>query len=64
MPAYDLVCRDCGAKFAVSLKSTVNVKQKRCPECRSKAVRQTPASYLRNGALSTQGCAPRSSGFG
>ena len=64
MPTYDLVCRDCGATFTVSPKSAAKVTQQRCPECRSQAVRQTVGSYLRNGALSTQGCAPRSSGFG
>jgi putative FmdB family regulatory protein len=64
VPAYDLVCRDCGATFAVSLKTAIKSKQKRCPECRSQAIRQTFASYLRNGSLATQGCAPRNSGFG
>ena len=64
MPTYDLVCRACGTSFTVTLKAAIKAKQKRCPDCRSQAVRQTVSSYLRNGSLSTQGCAPQHSGFG
>jgi putative FmdB family regulatory protein len=63
MPAYDLVCRECKHPFSVSQPGAIKAKQKRCPVCRSKVVRQTFGSYLRNGSLAAQGCKPRS-GFG
>jgi len=63
MAVYQLVCRECGHTFTISLQGVIKPKQQRCPQCRSKTVRQTFASYLRNGSLATQGCAPRS-GFG
>jgi putative FmdB family regulatory protein len=61
-----LVCRDCGHAFAVVTRVALRDKRKRCPGCRSTNVRQTFASYLRNGALSDPSCgAPqRSSGYG
>jgi putative FmdB family regulatory protein len=63
VPVYDLTCRDCGHAFTLKLKQAIKDNRKRCPECESRAIRQTLASYLRNGSLATQGCAPRS-GFG
>jgi len=61
-----LVCRDCGHSFEVVTRAAIREKQKRCPECRSQNVRQTFASFLRNGSLSHPSCgAPqRSSGYG
>jgi putative FmdB family regulatory protein len=63
MAVYDLTCRACGHQFTVSQPGVIRAKQKRCPKCRSKEVRQSFASYLRNGSLAAQGCKPRS-GFG
>jgi len=65
MAHLDLVCRDCGHRFEVVTRVAIREKQKRCPECRSQNVRQTVASYLRNGPLSGPSCgAPgRSSGY-
>lgn len=63
MPVYDLVCRECKHPFTVSSQQAIKSKQKRCPSCRSKEIRQTFGSYLRNGSLAAQGCRPRS-GFG
>ena len=66
MAQVDLVCRDCGHSFEVMTRAAIREKQKRCPECRSQNVRQTFASFLRNGSLADPSCgAPqRSSGFG
>ena len=66
MAHIDLSCRDCGHGFDVVTRVAIKEKQKRCPECGSANVRQTFASYLRNGSLSDPACgAPqRSSGFG
>ncbi len=63
MAVYQLVCRECGHAFTISLQGAIKQRQRRCPQCRSKAVRQTFASYLRNGSLASQECAARS-GFG
>jgi hypothetical protein len=62
----DLNCRDCGHSFQVITCTAIKAKQKRCPACGSASVRQSVASYLRNGPLSSPSCgAPqRSSGFG
>ena len=53
---FDLVCRACGNAYRVTVKGLIKDKQKRCPECRSRAVRQTFASFLRNGSLSSPSC--------
>ena len=63
MAVYQLVCRECGHALVISRAGAIKQKQKRCPQCRSTTVRQTFASYLRNGSLSGQGRRPRS-GFG
>ncbi len=55
MSVYDLVCKECGHKFMLDLTEPIRSKQKRCPECRSKVVRQSFGSYLRNGSLASQG---------
>ena len=41
MAVYDLTCRACGHKFTISQPGAIKAKQKRCPECRSKEVRQS-----------------------
>jgi putative FmdB family regulatory protein len=66
MARLDLVCRDCGHRFVVVTRVAIRDKQKRCPECKSQNVRQTFASFLRNGSLKDASCgAPqRSSGYG
>jgi rRNA maturation endonuclease Nob1 len=64
MAEVDLVCRDCKHAFRVVTRTSGGVKerQKQCPACGSRAVRQTMASYLRNGPLSSPDCgAPRTS---
>ena len=66
MATLDLICRDCDHAFSLVTRVAVKEKQKRCPECSSQNVRQTFASYLRNGSLADPSCgAPqRSSGYG
>ncbi len=67
MARIDLVCRDCGHAFTVTTRVAIREKQRRCPECASSGIRQTLASYLRNGPLSNPSCgapAQRGSGFG
>jgi len=66
MAQIDLVCRDCRQAFSVLTRVAIRDRQKVCPKCGSRHVRQTFASYLRNGALTDPACgAPqRSSGFG
>jgi putative FmdB family regulatory protein len=66
MARIDVVCKDCGHKSFVVTRAALRDKQKRCPECGSTNVRQTFASYLQNGPLSSPACgAPqRSSGYG
>ena len=66
MAQVDLVCRDCDHAFEIVTRVALREKQKRCPECQSRNVRQTFASFLRNGPLSDASCgAPqRSSGYG
>ena len=48
---FDLVCRDCGTAFKVTVKGLIKDSQKRCTQCASTSVRQTFASFLRNGPL-------------
>lgn len=66
MARIDIVCRDCGHAFTVTTRVAIREEQKRCPSCASGNVRQTLASYLRNGALSHPDCGGVrvSSGFG
>ncbi len=66
MATFDLVCRDCEHEFQVVTRAAIRDRQKRCPECESQNVRQSFASFLRNGSLSNPSCgAPqRSSGYG
>jgi len=52
----DLVCRECKHAFEVETRIALVSAQKRCPKCGSRFVRQTFASYLRNGPLSDPRC--------
>jgi putative FmdB family regulatory protein len=47
----DLRCNACKQIFEVRTKGSLKDKSTCCPHCGSKAVRQTLASYLRNGPL-------------
>jgi len=65
MATFDLICKECGCAFTVTTRAAIKERQKRCPECRSQSVRQTFASYLRNGPLSSPTCgAAPTGGFG
>jgi putative FmdB family regulatory protein len=65
MAILDLKCRACEHAFQLVTRGTVKEKQKVCPSCDSRDVRQTFASYLRNGALSSPDCgAPVSTSYG
>jgi putative FmdB family regulatory protein len=66
MARFDLVCRDCDHAFEMLTRVAIRDSQKRCPGCGSTNVRQTLASYLRNGALLDPDCGGvrPSSGFG
>jgi uncharacterized paraquat-inducible protein A len=56
MAQIDLVCSECKHCFQVVTQDAIKSKQKRCPRCESELVRQTFASYLRNGPLSSPDC--------
>jgi len=56
MAHIDLVCQDCQHSFEVLTRVAMKPKQKRCPKCGSDHIRQTFASYLRNGSLSDPDC--------
>ncbi len=47
----DLVCSACKHAFQVVADNLLKNEGKHCPECGSESVRQTFASYLRNGPL-------------
>ncbi len=66
MATLYLICRDCDHRFELVTRSAVREKQKSCPECGSRNIRQTFGSFLQNGSLSNPACgAPqRSSGYG
>jgi len=51
MMKLDLICRTCKHAFTLEAQTTLKDKSKRCPECDSLSVRQTFASYMRNGPL-------------
>lgn len=51
MAQVDLVCSKCKKAFEVTTFSPLTKEQKRCPECSSDTVRQTFASYVRNGPV-------------
>lgn len=50
-PRFDLVCSACGREFAVEADRPPTDDERRCPDCGSDRVRQTFASYVRNGPL-------------
>lgn len=56
MARIDLVCQDCKHVFRVLTRAAIRDKQKQCPECGARNVRQTFASYVRNGPLSSPDC--------
>ncbi|HJW76784.1 MAG TPA: zinc ribbon domain-containing protein [Thermoleophilia bacterium] len=63
MARYDFVCGECGHVFEVLTTQGITERQKKCPQCGSRSVRQKFWSYLRNGpADESAACAPR--GFG
>lgn len=66
MAHFDLICRDCGHRFQLVTGGALRNKQKRCRVCASTNIRQTLASYLQNGPLSSPTCgeARPTSGFG
>ena len=64
MAEVDLVCNDCKHTFEVLTRTTIKEKQKRCPECGSRNVRQTLASFLRNGSLSNPQCGAERTSYG
>jgi putative FmdB family regulatory protein len=66
MPRRDMVCGACKHAYQVVTPGALKDKLTDCPECGSASVRQTLASYLRNGALLDPKLACRSerSGFG
>jgi len=67
MAEIDLVCRDCSHAFQIVTRVTsvgVKERQKRCPGCGSRNVRQTFASYLRNGPLSSPECGTGRTSYG
>jgi rRNA maturation endonuclease Nob1 len=67
MAEVDLVCRDCDHAFRVVTRVTgvgVKERQKQCPACGSHSVRQTFASYLRNGPLSSPACGSGRTSYG
>ena len=52
----ELVCQECHHAFALVTPLAIKLQQKRCPKCGSEQVRQTFASYLRNGTRSDPEC--------
>jgi putative FmdB family regulatory protein len=56
MAIVDLKCRACEHAFQLVTRGAVKDKQKCCPSCGSREVRQTFLSFLRNGALSDPTC--------
>jgi rRNA maturation endonuclease Nob1 len=56
MARIDLVCKDCKHDFTITTRTALKPKQKCCPACGSKNIRQTLASYSRNGPLSSPQC--------
>jgi DNA-directed RNA polymerase subunit RPC12/RpoP len=64
MAEIDLVCLDCKHAFGIVTRATIKEKQKRCPECGSRHVRQKLASFLRNGPLSAPDCGAERTSYG
>lgn len=65
MAHIDIVCKDCKHSFGVVTRVAIKPRQKRCPKCDSENVRQSFASYLRNGPLSDPNCgAPSCTSYG
>jgi len=51
MARMDLICSQCKHAFQVPVTNNLKNEEKQCPQCGSESVRQTFASYLRNGPL-------------
>jgi len=64
MAEIDLVCNDCKHTFGVVTRGVIKDKQKRCPKCGSRDVRQTLTSFLRNGSLSAADCGAERTSYG
>jgi putative FmdB family regulatory protein len=66
MPRRDMVCTACSHAYEVVTPGSLKDEQANCPKCGADTVRQTFASYLRNGALLDPkwGCRSEHSGFG
>ncbi|MFA4966086.1 MAG: FmdB family zinc ribbon protein [Thermoleophilia bacterium] len=65
MAIVDLRCHACGNAFQLVTRAAVKPQQKRCPSCGSEDIKQTFASYLRNGPLSSPACgAPHPTSYG
>ncbi len=64
MADIDLVCNDCKHTFGVVTRGAIKDRQKRCPKCGSRNVRQTLASFLRNGSLSNPQCGAERTSYG
>lgn len=66
MIKLDLVCSACKHAFQMEAATILKDEEKICPECGSDRVRQTFASYLRNGPLLDPkwGCPGEHRGFG
>ena len=66
MIRMDLVCSKCKHTFELQAETNLKDEEKTCPECGSDRVRQTFASYLRNGPLLDPrwGCGGERRGYG
>jgi DNA-directed RNA polymerase subunit RPC12/RpoP len=51
MAEVDLKCLTCKNEYHLTCKSLTKDEEKNCPECGSPFVRQTFASFRRNGGL-------------
>jgi len=67
MAEIDLVCRECEHAFQVVtplIGVAIEDRQKRCPQCGSRNVRQTLGSFMRNGSLSSPDCGAGRTSYG
>ena len=65
MAIVGLRCRACEHAFQLVTPGPLKEKQKCCPKCGSRDIRQTFGSYLRNVALKDPNCgAPACTSYG